>query len=82
MGPPEAAPETRKERPVPRGNKGWKRKKLLWASKKANRGRKGAYGKQPKFMGWAEVKAKIRRNATTIVVPPKDAAAEPADKSH
>lgn len=63
---------------MPRGHRDGKRSKLNWRSKRANRGRKGAYGKRPKFAGWDEVKAKIRRNATVIIVPPKDEAAEKA----
>lgn len=57
---------------MPRGNRGWKKKRLLWKSKRANRGRKGAYGKDKKMITWQEVQAKVKRNATKIIVPPKD----------
>jgi hypothetical protein len=57
---------------MPRGNRGWKKKRLLWTSKRANRGRKGAYGKDKKMMTWQEAMAKVKRNATKIIVPPKD----------
>jgi hypothetical protein len=52
------------------------RGRLTWNSKTANRGRKGAYGKRRHFMTEAEARAKIQRNATLVIVPPK--AEEPA----
>jgi hypothetical protein len=61
---------------MPRGARGLKKRRLNWRNKKANRGTKGAYGGKRAFPLWADVKAKIRRNATTIIVPPKDEAKE------
>ena len=66
-----------------RGHRQGNRGRLNWNSKTANRGRKGAYGKRRHFMTEAEARAKIQRNATLVVVPPKadDAAAPKAEAS-
>lgn len=67
---------------MPRGDRQKKLARLQWRSKKANRGRKGAYGGRRHFATWAEVRAQIQKNATTIIVPKKaddaaDAGANP-----
>ncbi|MCO5171523.1 MAG: hypothetical protein M9894_34915 [Planctomycetes bacterium] len=64
---------------MPRGSRGLKKRRLNWRNKKANRGTKGAYGGKRTFATWSEVKQQIRRNATTIIVPPK--ADEKADEA-
>jgi hypothetical protein len=63
---------------VARGHRQGNRGRLAWNSKTANRGRKGAYGKRRHFMTEAEARAKIQRNATLVVVPPKAEEAAPA----
>ncbi|RMG16343.1 MAG: hypothetical protein D6731_06340 [Planctomycetota bacterium] len=55
-----------------RGRKKDKRAKLAWRNRKANRGRKPAMGKRKGMIAWREVVAKSKRNATKIIVPPKE----------
>lgn len=62
---------------MPRGWRGAKKRKLkLFRNKRASRGTKGAYGGKRAFATWADVKKQIKKNATTIIVPPKDEAAD------
>jgi hypothetical protein len=67
---------------MPRGWRGGKKRKLNWRSKRANKGTKGAYGGKRSFATWSEVKAIVRRNATKVIVPPKDEAAEKKPAAH
>ncbi|MCW8138927.1 MAG: hypothetical protein KIT58_08480 [Planctomycetota bacterium] len=66
---------------MPRGSRGLKKRRLNWRNKKANRGTKGAYGGKRAFATWADVKQEIRRNATKVIVPPKDEKADEATPS-
>ena len=62
---------------MPRGWRGAKKRKLkLFSNKRASRGTKGAYGGKRAFPTWKDVKTQIKKNATTIIVPPKDETAE------
>jgi hypothetical protein len=55
-----------------RGKKKNRIGKLKWSSRKANRGRKPAHGKRKGMITWKEVRSKVMREGTVVVVPSKE----------